>query len=411
MHRVLIVDDIELNRMLLAGNLSGLKDVETLEAENGIKALEMMGAHDVDLVLLDLQMPELDGFGLLQAMQADEKLRNIPVVIQSELNDDQSIRRGLELGAHDYLVRTTDGDALRRDLALKVRNAVAAYSAYKEARNELAERKLAEQRLAVSRRRRQLSDLFVAFLAGRVAFAQLSRQMQLLGSEPAYPLRIYIIAVESVDGRNKKEIQERPAEWQVLEDGLLDRLEANGGGIAWPHDDHIVLLRVDKEPLAQMERWKAEIGAALPQVKLQAAASGICRDASEIASGYRQARDTLHAVRCNEKYAGAAAYESIGADRILVPLADRPESDEYVRSALQPLVDYDRQQDSELVDTLEALLWMPELSLVAKSMGIHLKTVQFRRKRIQEILGVNLGDADTRLTLSIAVRLSRLKSR
>ena len=54
---------------------------------------------------------------------------------------------------------------------------------------------------------------------------------------------------------------------------------------------------------------------------------------------------------------------------------------------------------------------MPELSLVAKSMGIHLKTVQFRRKRIQEILGVNLGDADTRLTLSIAVRLSRLKSR
>lgn len=102
---VLVVDDVENNRMALKMRLAlaGYEDVA--EAGNGRQALEMLGAGDFDLVLLDIMMPETDGYAVLSEMKSDTKLRDIPVIMISALDDINSVIRCIELGAADYLTK------------------------------------------------------------------------------------------------------------------------------------------------------------------------------------------------------------------------------------------------------------------------------------------------------------------
>jgi class 3 adenylate cyclase len=102
----LVVDDSRVNRLVLARQLSGL-GVDVLEAENGVEALEALRAAPaaIDVVLLDVMMPELDGYATLEAMKADEAIRHIPVIMVSGVEELDSVVRCIELGATDYLTK------------------------------------------------------------------------------------------------------------------------------------------------------------------------------------------------------------------------------------------------------------------------------------------------------------------
>ena len=102
---ILVVDDIEDNRVTLAMHLEICGYSKLVMAENGREALEKMRAEPVDLVLLDIMMPELDGYGVLQEMKVDIALRGIPVVMISAIGDANSVARCIELGATDYLTK------------------------------------------------------------------------------------------------------------------------------------------------------------------------------------------------------------------------------------------------------------------------------------------------------------------
>jgi len=102
----LVVDDSRVNRLVLTRQLSVL-GLEVLEAENGIEALDLVRAHAsaIDVVLLDVIMPELDGYDTLAAMKADDATRHIPVIIVSGVEELDSVVRCIELGATDYLTK------------------------------------------------------------------------------------------------------------------------------------------------------------------------------------------------------------------------------------------------------------------------------------------------------------------
>jgi class 3 adenylate cyclase len=102
----LVVDDSRVNRLVLSRQLVAL-GLETMEAENGAEALELLRAHAtaIDVVLLDVVMPELDGYETLAAMKADEATRHIGVIIVSGVEELDSVVRCIELGATDYLVK------------------------------------------------------------------------------------------------------------------------------------------------------------------------------------------------------------------------------------------------------------------------------------------------------------------
>src|SRR5512139_1515138 len=109
---ILVVDDQRTNRLKLC---LGLKQQgHTVgEAENGIQALEKLRSEVFDLVLLDILMPEMDGYQVLNQMKEDKALREVPVIVISALDDLESVVKGIELGAEDYLPKTFDPVLLR----------------------------------------------------------------------------------------------------------------------------------------------------------------------------------------------------------------------------------------------------------------------------------------------------------
>jgi class 3 adenylate cyclase len=100
--RLLLADDNKVNRLLLSRTLQ-LDGHQVQSAENGRVALEMLRAQGCDLLLLDMEMPELDGFAVLEHMRADPELRDIPVVVTSSLEGVAHVARCIELGADDFL--------------------------------------------------------------------------------------------------------------------------------------------------------------------------------------------------------------------------------------------------------------------------------------------------------------------
>jgi adenylate cyclase len=109
----LIVDDSRLNRQLLARLLEKL-GIESREAENGRVGLEQLreAPSEVAVVLLDIVMPELDGYATLAAIKGDDALRHLPVIMISGVDELDSVVRCIELGATDYLTKPFNATVL-----------------------------------------------------------------------------------------------------------------------------------------------------------------------------------------------------------------------------------------------------------------------------------------------------------
>jgi adenylate cyclase len=100
--RLLVVDDNKVNRLLLARSLE-LQGHRVALAENGRIALEMLRREPFDLLLLDIEMPEMDGLQVLEQLKADRQLRDLPVIVTSVIEGLDNVVRCIELGAEDYL--------------------------------------------------------------------------------------------------------------------------------------------------------------------------------------------------------------------------------------------------------------------------------------------------------------------
>lgn len=120
----LVVDDSPVNRKLLARHLDSL-GIDTREAADGRAALDLLGSSgaEVAVVLLDIVMPEMDGYETLAAIKADDALRHLPVIMISGVEELDSVVRCIELGATDYLPKPFDpvilGARVRASLAGK----------------------------------------------------------------------------------------------------------------------------------------------------------------------------------------------------------------------------------------------------------------------------------------------------
>jgi class 3 adenylate cyclase len=100
--RLLVADDNKVNRLLLTRSLE-LQGHTVASAPNGRVALEMLRTGNYDLLLLDMEMPEMDGFQVLEELDRDVRLRDLPVIVTSSLEGVDTVVRCIELGAEDYL--------------------------------------------------------------------------------------------------------------------------------------------------------------------------------------------------------------------------------------------------------------------------------------------------------------------
>jgi DNA-binding response OmpR family regulator len=110
--RILIVDDNESNRDMLSRRLQH-QGYDVCIADSGHRALTLLGTQAVDLILLDVMMPEMDGHDVLKELKADSRWRDIPVIMISALDEIESVVRCIERGAEDYLPKPFDPVLLR----------------------------------------------------------------------------------------------------------------------------------------------------------------------------------------------------------------------------------------------------------------------------------------------------------
>jgi two-component system chemotaxis response regulator CheY len=112
--RILIVEDSETMRSLLASSLEGLDaPVKVSEASSGFEALRLLPREDFDLVVTDINMPDINGLELVSFVRGNERYRSVAVVIVSTEGSDRDRERGLELGADAYLVKPFEPETLR----------------------------------------------------------------------------------------------------------------------------------------------------------------------------------------------------------------------------------------------------------------------------------------------------------
>lgn len=130
---VLVVDDSNFNRRIIKKILSRSRDdIYFLEADNGVEALEILSKQNVSVVILDIMMPVMDGIETLSQIKKDPLINNIPIVMCSAIDEGESIKKALELGALDYFIKPLTEEAMKITLPLKVRNAIEYYRTKKE---------------------------------------------------------------------------------------------------------------------------------------------------------------------------------------------------------------------------------------------------------------------------------------
>ena len=127
-YNILIADDYDTNRNLIKIILkTKVEGVSFFEAENGFQVMKLISNTAIDLIILDLIMPEMDGFQVLEELEKDDKYKEIPVIVNSSLEDMDSVQRALEHGALDYFTKPLTNNEINITLPLKVKNAIKYY--------------------------------------------------------------------------------------------------------------------------------------------------------------------------------------------------------------------------------------------------------------------------------------------
>ena len=118
---VLVVDDLEQNLTALEALLTA-PDVRVLRARSGLEALEVLLEHDVAVALLDVQMPQMDGFELAEILRSAARTRDIPIIfVTAAGRDPERLFRGYEAGAVDFICKPVDAEILKRKVEVFVR--------------------------------------------------------------------------------------------------------------------------------------------------------------------------------------------------------------------------------------------------------------------------------------------------
>jgi len=208
------------------------------------------------------------------------------------------------------------------------------------------------------------------------------------------------------------------ADTHSLKNNIVDLLATNPDYLVWDCREGIAILcqaeNIDnnsEDSVTFASCLKEKIRSIYPALKIMIGISNRRAGLDSVAHCYRQARIAVVAARCQDKTNETILHFcKLGVFQLLADLGGQKQAVEFVRDKLGKLIDYDNKKGMSLMATLEELLQSPSLKEAASKMFLHYKTVVFRKKRIEEILGVSLEHFETRVTLSTAIKLLKLGS-
>lgn len=113
MKTILIVEDSATTRALIRAVIDELGDVETIEAASGFEALKMLPQQEYDLIITDINMPDINGLELINFVRSNDRYKQIPIVIVSTERSEEDKKRGMALGATAYVTKPFKSDDLQ----------------------------------------------------------------------------------------------------------------------------------------------------------------------------------------------------------------------------------------------------------------------------------------------------------
>lgn len=113
---VLIADDSPTIRKFVAFSLT-MQGLEVISAVDGMEALEKIPEQKIDLLITDLNMPNMDGFELIKAVRLTDEYKDLPIIILSSLSSSEEIEKGMSCGANSYLVKPFDPKRIQYEVA------------------------------------------------------------------------------------------------------------------------------------------------------------------------------------------------------------------------------------------------------------------------------------------------------
>ncbi len=111
--KVLVVEDSESMRSLIASTIEELKDCETVEASSGFEALKVLPGGGFDLIITDINMPDINGLEVISFVRKNDQYKEIPLIIVTTEKGEKDREKGLALGAQEYVIKPFDPENLK----------------------------------------------------------------------------------------------------------------------------------------------------------------------------------------------------------------------------------------------------------------------------------------------------------
>ena len=266
---ILVVDDDEANRDVLGRRLQRL-GYGVVDARDGVEALERMAAGGIDLVLLDVMMPRLDGFAVLGRHHDDPAIRDIPVIMISALDDMASVVRCIEAGAEDYLTKPFDPVLLKARISAclekkRLRDNEHALLARVEAQAEelRAFNRQLEQRVADQVQQVERLSLMRRFLPPQLADVIASGGIDLLKSHRREVTVLFCDLRGFTPFAERSEPEDVMAVLAELHDAVGPLVFAHGGTLAQFTGDGMLVIFNDPIPCDEPARRAVSLAIAM----------------------------------------------------------------------------------------------------------------------------------------------------
>ena len=281
---------------------------------------------------------------------------------------------------------------------------------------DMTERKRHERALKISYERRRKCELMNGLVQGGATSPQVVLESaRTLGAKMMVPFTCFLIVIEEYKAKPRDYWLENLDEYQLLQDSMLDALEQDQL-ISWEAQDGIGVLSFDALPAKitkdsqkkTAEALRTAIVRKLPELILSIGISDTATNMVALGTHYRQAKIAVNAGQKLWPQSKNYHYLEMGVFQLLSRFTDKEEIAQYIQRTLGKILVLEKKKREAYLDTLEIILMSDNQKDGALKLGIHYKTLMFRKQRIEKTLEVSFDDFSARMAILTALHLLKL---
>jgi len=384
-----------------------VSDVSFIIDEDG-RYIEVFG-NDEDMFPTPRQsMPGLTLFDVVPHEQASKILEEIRIALSSQ--ETQSFKNVMHLpkGKRILVARMAlmnyivDG---KRTVAISI--------------VDVTEQEKARDMLQACYELRRRSDVLNDLLNGtRSADEETMAYIKSMGLDFSLPLFCCVINLGTAAAdKSRQEINS--VDLQEIQDVIINELNGVKGCITWGCRGKVGVLFQTTHSAQNHKNRSMQLAGCLqekiieyyPDMALTIGIGEIQKGLKGFGESFQQAWEAITASRCrNGSYKEIIHFRDLGIFQLLSEQSGQKRATEYIATTIGKLISYDNEKGTNYLDTLDVILKCANLKEAAQMLFLHHNTLVFRKRRIEEMLGVSINDFETKLTLASAIKLYRLKS-